>query len=68
MTADHVAAHQPASAPLLTIEQTAERLQVSTKSVRRWITAGELVAYRIGRQWRISEPDLQVFIKVRRAG
>ncbi len=54
--------------PLLTIAQTAEHLQVSTKSVRRWIESGELVAHRIGRQLRISWSDLQDFVRMRRIG
>ena len=54
--------------PLLTIPQTAEHLQVSTKSVRRWIESGELVAHRIGRQLRISWSDLQAFVRMRRIG
>jgi len=54
--------------PLLTIAQTAEHLQVSTKSVRRWIESGELVAHRIGRQLRISSSDLQAFVRMRRIG
>jgi excisionase family DNA binding protein len=51
---------------LLTIDQTAEHLQVSTKTLRRWIDAGDLVAHRIGRQLRISASDLQTFIQARR--
>jgi len=51
---------------LLTLDQAAEVLQVSTKTIRRWIDAGELVAHRIGRQLRISEADLQSFIRMRR--
>ena len=51
---------------LFTLEQTARHLQASTKTIRRWIDAGELVAHKIGGQWRISEPDLQTFIKTRR--
>ena len=43
---------------LLKIGQTAERLQVSTKTIRRWIETGELIGHRIGKQWRISEADL----------
>jgi excisionase family DNA binding protein len=52
--------------PLLTISQTAEHLQVSTKTIRRWIKAGDLIAHRLGRQWRISHADLQAFIRMRR--
>lgn len=33
---------------LLTVAEAAERLQVSTKTVRRYIGAGRLVAYRVG--------------------
>ena len=52
--------------PLLTIEQAAAYLQVSTKTVRRWIEARDLVAHKLGRQWRISNSDLQNFIRMRR--
>lgn len=52
--------------PMFTIEQVAELLQVSAKTVRRWIGDGKLVAHRFGRQWRISEDDLHTFIRLRR--
>ena len=51
---------------LFILQQTAEHFQTSTKTVQRWINTGELVAHKIGHQWRISEPDLQNFIKTRR--
>ena len=51
---------------LLTIKDAAAVLQVSDKTVRRWIDAGDLVAHRIGRQWRVSQGDLETFIKLRR--
>jgi excisionase family DNA binding protein len=50
----------------LTLNQTAETLKVSVKTVRRWIVSGELIAHRFGRQLRISNDDLQSFIKLRR--
>ena len=53
---------------LLTITQTAMELQVSTKTIRRWIDAGDLIAHGIGRQFRISEADLMAFIRTRREG
>ena len=53
-------------APLFTLAQVAERLQVSTKTVRRWIENDDLIAHRLGRQLRISDTDLQAFIKARR--
>ena len=47
---------------LHSIPTVAERLDVSEKSVRRCIGRGELPAYRIGGQIRISEEDLQNFL------
>jgi len=59
--------HSQAQLPeLLTLEQVAEHLQVSVKTVRRWIDAGDLVAHRIGRGLRVSKADLQAFIRLRR--
>ena len=53
-------------AALLTLKQAADTLQVSTKTVRRWIDVGDLVAHRLGGKLRISEADLQTFIRRRR--
>ncbi len=48
---------------LLTIEQVAVRLQVSSKSVRRYIKEGRLQVIRLSeRKLRISEADLEKFI------
>jgi excisionase family DNA binding protein len=46
---------------LHSIATVAQRLDVSEKSVRRYIGRGELPAYRIGGQIRIGEADLQNF-------
>ena len=51
-----------------TLDEVAAHLQLSTKTLRRWIKAGDLVAHRIGRKLRISENDLQAFIRLRRDG
>lgn len=53
---------------LLTIRDVADILRVSAKSVRRWIDAGDLVAHCVGRQLRVSQGDLETFIKLRREG
>ena len=47
--------------PLLTIPEIAEADHVNPKTVRRWIKSGELAAYKLGRQWRISERDHRCF-------
>ena len=45
-----------------TVAQIADLLKVSTRSVRRWIAKGDLRAHRFGRQVRISETDLRLFV------
>jgi excisionase family DNA binding protein len=48
---------------LLTIEQAAVRLQVCSKSVRKYIKEGHLQVIRLSeRKHRISEADLEKFI------
>ena len=55
----------PAPEQLLTINDVAALCQVSSKTVRRWITAGELPAAQLGNQWRIRPADLNDFIRDR---
>ncbi len=51
---------------LFTLEQIAERFEVSVKTVRRWVGAGELPAHYLGRQVRITEQDARAFVMARR--
>lgn len=46
---------------LLTIDEAAEILRVSTRSIVRYIESGRLVASKIG-VWRIKESDLRGFL------
>ena len=50
-----------------TVSEVATLLAVSTRTIRRWIATGELLAHKFGRQVRISETDLRVFLERRRA-
>ncbi|CAO3424258.1 helix-turn-helix domain-containing protein [Azospirillum endophyticum] len=50
---------------LLTIPEVADRLQVSIKTVRRWIVSGDLPTVRLGRQIRIQQKDLDIFLRQR---
>ncbi|HEX3664823.1 MAG TPA: helix-turn-helix domain-containing protein [Rhizomicrobium sp.] len=50
----------------LTMDQFADELGISTRTIRRWRDAGELHAYKIGHQWRISREDVNAFMAVRR--
>ncbi len=52
-----------ASDPLLTVGQVADRCQVSTRTVRRWITDGDLAFIRLRRLVRIRERDLDRLLK-----
>ena len=51
-----------------TIAEVAERLGVSTRTVRRWIEDLELVAHRFGRAVRVAETDLKAFLAMHRDG
>ena len=68
MTTDDCNKSATALPVLLTIKQAAEHLQVSSKTLRRWLDTGDLIAHRLGRQWRISVADLQSFIRMGRQG
>jgi excisionase family DNA binding protein len=46
----------------LSVSQLAKRLYVCERTARRIIEAGELKAHRIGRQWRVFEPDLRDYL------
>ena len=48
------------------VDEVAQDLGVSGKTVRRRINDGELRAHRIGRQLRISEQDYRAFVALRR--
>ena len=43
----------------LTVAETAERLNVSTRTVQRFIATGGLPVHRFGRSVRIGETDFQ---------
>ena len=46
-----------------TVAQVADLLAVSSRTVRRWVAAGDLPAHRFGRRVRISESDLRAFVQ-----
>ena len=50
-----------------TVSEVAMLLAVSTRTIRRWVTTGELWAHKFGRQVRISEGDLRILLERRRA-
>ena len=60
------AASLPKITPLLTIEMIAKSSNVSSRTVRRWIDDGDLVAHHLGRLVRVSETDYQDFLRRKR--
>jgi excisionase family DNA binding protein len=51
-----------------TVKQVAECLDVSTKTVQRWIKSGALPIHRFERTVRISPVDFAAFLATRRDG
>ncbi|KOA19284.1 helix-turn-helix domain protein [Clostridium homopropionicum DSM 5847] len=45
-----------------TIDQVAELLDMHHKTIRKFISDGKLKATKVGKQWRISERDLNFFM------
>jgi len=48
---------------LLAIEEVAKRISMSERWVAARCREGSLVAVKLGKEWRISEADLEDFIK-----
>jgi excisionase family DNA binding protein len=57
-----------ASREVLTAEQVAEFLAVSRKTVYRLIRSGQLIAARVGRQYRIPKSNVALFLASRSTG
>jgi excisionase family DNA binding protein len=49
-----------------TIKTVADALEVSPRTVRRWIATGELNVYRVNGVVRIAEADLRAFLALHR--
>ena len=50
------------------IQTVAEALDVSPRTVRRWIANGNLIAHRVDRVVRITDADLRAFLALHREG
>lgn len=49
-----------------TVNEVAELLRVSKLTIWRYINAGKLPAYKLGRDWRIKKSEFESFIESRR--
>ncbi|MAO90305.1 MAG: excisionase [Rhodospirillaceae bacterium] len=50
------------SQPLLTLHEVADLLKVKEATVRAWIHDADLRAIKFGREWRVSQKDLEAFL------
>lgn len=50
-------------AVFLTIAEVADRMRVSKMTVYRFVHGGELPAVRVGRSFRVTEEDLNEFLR-----
>ena len=49
----------------LSLQDVGDELGVSDQTVRRWVKAGELAAYKPGKEYRIKGSDLEEFLQTR---
>ena len=47
---------------LYTVEEAAQHLKTTARTVRDWLKAGKLRGLRVGQQWRISESAIDAFL------
>ena len=52
----------------MTLQEVADRLKVSYRTVYRWVHESKLPAYQIDTQWRVGERDLEEFMRARKKG
>jgi excisionase family DNA binding protein len=51
-----------AATEFLSLQTVGELLKVSTTAVRRLIAAQELVAFKVGKEWRVRRSDLDSYL------
>ena len=47
----------------LTVSEVARRLQLNERTVTMWLRNGRLRGHKIGKEWRVSGCDLEVFLE-----
>ena len=46
-----------------TVRDVAQRLHLTTETVRDYLQEGKLKGFKVGKQWRVGEQDLEAFIE-----
>ena len=49
-----------------TVRDLAERLQVTDRTIREYLHTGRLTGFKVGREWRFTDEDLQRFVESQR--
>jgi excisionase family DNA binding protein len=52
---------------LLTVEDVADELGFREITIRRWLAAGQLPGYKVGRAWRVDPRELDTWKRAARA-
>ncbi|WP_414633250.1 helix-turn-helix domain-containing protein [Cellvibrio sp. UBA7671] len=47
---------------MITLKEVAECLNVNERTVYRWVTNGELPAYKLGKVWRVKPSELNDWV------
>ena len=48
---------------MMSVAEIASRLNVTPKTIQRWISEKRLPAYQFGREYRIKEEDFEKFVE-----
>lgn len=48
---------------IFTVKQVAESLQVPQITVTKWIREGKIKAFKVGKEWRITETNFNEYMK-----
>ena len=54
--------------PLYTVQQVAEYLNLATRTIYSYIRSGKLKAMKVGREYRITQKELERFLDLRENG
>jgi len=46
-----------------TPNEVADVLKVEPVTIRRWLMAGKMSGFKVGKEWRVTEEDIQQFIE-----
>jgi excisionase family DNA binding protein len=57
----------PIPSDLITLSQAANRLKVSSETIRLWINRGRIQGYRAGLKWQVSESAVLALMQTQTA-